>query len=113
MAEDDLKRVSTSFTIAKTAKGRKSFRIEVKLFEPDADSFPEYNFRQLLVAEKVNGRRWWEIGNQLAIDNSYVFCTELLLYCGDGRVLKAGSCRESNPVRPISGIIRAIAVCVE
>lgn len=39
-----------------TGKGsasRKSFRIEVKLFEPDADSFPEYNFRQLLVAEKV------------------------------------------------------------
>lgn len=34
-------------------KKKKSFRISVDLFEPDADSFPEYNFRQLLVLEKV------------------------------------------------------------
>lgn len=34
-------------------KKSKSFRIEVALFEPTADSFPEFNFRHLLDLEKV------------------------------------------------------------
>lgn len=37
------------------SKKKTSFRIEVNLFEPDADSFPEFNFRQLLLVEKVRG----------------------------------------------------------
>lgn len=32
---------------------KKSFRITLDLFEPDAESFPEFNFRQLLILEKV------------------------------------------------------------
>lgn len=31
----------------------KSFRIDLKLFEPNADSYPEFHFPSLLRAEKV------------------------------------------------------------
>lgn len=34
----------------------KTFRLELKLFEPNADSFPQFNFKKLCEAEKVSDR---------------------------------------------------------
>lgn len=40
---------------------QKSFRIEVKLFESDKESFPEYNYRKLLFVQKVCRRTTFSI----------------------------------------------------
>lgn len=44
---DDVKKSS------KTEEKSKTFRFDLKLFEPNANSFPQFNYSSMLIVEKV------------------------------------------------------------
>lgn len=44
---------NTSSNSSATGSGRKTYRFELNLFEPTADSFPEFNYAKLVEMEEV------------------------------------------------------------
>lgn len=54
MSEAKRASIATIGDVDKEKKAGNTVRLELKLFEPNADTFPEFNYQALLHAEKVN-----------------------------------------------------------
>lgn len=55
-----------------STKDEQAVRLELKLFEPNADSFPQFNFKKLCRAEKVMKK------NVVVVQTT----TQIRVYCG-------------------------------
>lgn len=57
---------SKNLLSAPSAVNEKTIRLELELFEPNAESFPQFNFETLVRAEKVKKKKFLSVLRKLS-----------------------------------------------